>query len=90
MSMKAKTYKVSMNGKVKCPQCFGDLILTKATDHGEEYYYCRACKKELDEMKLMSVAIDQQNVPWSLGDTEVDLTLTCDGISVKKIFDALE
>jgi hypothetical protein len=34
-----------------CPQCGTQMIMARATDHGEEYPYCRACKKELKEMQ---------------------------------------
>jgi hypothetical protein len=35
---------------MKCPQCSNDMIRTKATAFGEEYDYCRTCKKELKEL----------------------------------------
>lgn len=35
---------------MNCPKCLDDMILTRATDHGDEYFYCRSCKKELSEM----------------------------------------
>ena len=33
-----------------CPTCSNDMVKAKATDFGEEYDYCRTCKKELKEM----------------------------------------
>ncbi len=35
---------------MKCPQCSNDMIKTKATAFGEEYDYCKQCKKELKEL----------------------------------------
>lgn len=34
-----------------CPKCQDAMILTKATAFGEEYHYCRTCKKELKELQ---------------------------------------
>ncbi len=33
-----------------CPQCKNLMVKAKATNFGEEYDYCRTCKKELKEM----------------------------------------
>lgn len=33
-----------------CPTCETDMVKAKATAFGEEYDYCRSCKKELKEM----------------------------------------
>lgn len=38
---------------MQCPSCSNDMILTKATDFGEEYRYCRFCKKELAELIVL-------------------------------------
>lgn len=38
---------------MNCPQCSDDMILTRATDFGSEYFYCRACKKELSELAVL-------------------------------------
>lgn len=35
---------------MKCPVCSGEMVKARATSFGEEYDYCRACKKELKEM----------------------------------------
>jgi len=37
---------------MNCPQCFAPMSRAKATDFGEEYHYCRGCKKELSELSL--------------------------------------
>lgn len=36
---------------MKCPKCFDDMVLTRATNFGSEYHYCRICKKELSELE---------------------------------------
>ena len=33
-----------------CPSCSEPMVVAKATDFGEEYHYCRKCKKELKEL----------------------------------------
>lgn len=38
-----------------CPQCSGDMILTRATAFGDEYHYCRVCRKELAELMVLEV-----------------------------------
>lgn len=35
---------------LKCPQCSTEMIKARATNFGEEYDYCKVCKKELKEM----------------------------------------
>lgn len=35
---------------MNCPKCSTTMIKAKATDFGEEYFYCRSCKKELSEI----------------------------------------
>ncbi len=36
---------------MNCPNCKNQMVKAKATDFGEEYDYCRVCKKELKEMQ---------------------------------------
>lgn len=36
---------------MNCPQCKNDMVLTQATNFGDQYHYCRSCKKELSEMR---------------------------------------
>lgn len=61
---------------MKCPQCNADMISAKATDFGEEYFYCKSCKKELKELLIL------QNVrPERIIDvisTPLKLPLLCD------------
>src|SRR5271165_5521923 len=40
---------------MNCPQCSNPMILTRATNFGDEYEYCRQCKKELKEMKIAPI-----------------------------------
>ena len=35
---------------MNCPVCLNLMIKAKATNFGEEYDYCRTCKKELSEL----------------------------------------
>jgi hypothetical protein len=35
---------------VNCPICASEMVLAQATDFGDQYHYCRNCKKELSEM----------------------------------------
>lgn len=35
---------------MNCPQCSNPMIVTRATAFGEDYHYCRACKKEAKEL----------------------------------------
>lgn len=35
---------------MNCPVCTNPMIRTRATSYGEEYDYCRTCKKELSEL----------------------------------------
>lgn len=47
---------------MNCPKCNNTMILTRATSFGEEYQYCRSCKKELAEMQVEPYA-QPTNVP---------------------------
>ena len=40
---------------VTCPQCQGPMVKAKATVSGDEYDYCRTCKKEMKEMSKYSM-----------------------------------
>lgn len=35
---------------MSCPTCTAEMVKARATAFGEEYDYCRSCKKELKEM----------------------------------------
>lgn len=37
---------------MNCPECNSPMIRAKATSFGEEYDYCRSCKKELSEIRF--------------------------------------
>lgn len=36
---------------MNCPKCQNDMIKTRAKNNGEEFDYCRTCKKELAEIE---------------------------------------
>jgi hypothetical protein len=38
---------------MNCPNCSVAMILTLATNFGQDYYYCRDCKKELAELMTL-------------------------------------
>ncbi len=54
-----------------CPQCSMEMIMAQATNFGEKYPYCRACKKELAEMGVNSSLAPGVKImkPQSLADT---------------------
>lgn len=59
---------------MNCPQCKNLMVKAKATAFGEEYDYCRTCKKELKEFKVEDAAfnaLDQVTIP---GHWQVRLT----------------
>lgn len=33
-----------------CPKCSNDMVTARATNFGDDYSYCRSCKKELAEI----------------------------------------
>lgn len=41
---------------MNCPQCQTEMVKARATNFGEEYDYCRSCKKELKELQQAKVA----------------------------------
>lgn len=41
---------------MNCPSCSNLMILTRATAFGDEYHYCRTCKKELNELVKLEEA----------------------------------
>jgi DNA-directed RNA polymerase subunit M/transcription elongation factor TFIIS len=49
-----------------CPTCGKLMIRTRATTHGEEYNYCRKCKKELDEMAHVTRILGGKNIGKSI------------------------
>lgn len=55
-----------------CPQCNSEMVKAKATDFGQEYDYCRGCKKELSEMIKLEekVSLDQHDITEISEDTE--------------------
>lgn len=38
---------------MNCPNCNDSMVLTRATDFGDDYHYCRNCKKELSELVVL-------------------------------------
>ena len=46
---------------MNCPICSNKMIKTKATAFGDEYDYCRTCKKELKEMQISSSKLNNVN-----------------------------
>lgn len=40
---------------MNCPKCAGEMVQAQATNFGEKYHYCRACKKELKELESAEV-----------------------------------
>lgn len=47
---------------MNCPTCSNEMVLAKATEFGEEYQYCRTCRKELKEM--LPVAEATVSIGW--------------------------
>ncbi len=39
---------------MNCPQCSNEMVKARATARGDEYDYCRTCRKELSEMQPKS------------------------------------
>lgn len=52
-----------------CPVCEEMMIRTQATDHGEKYWYCRQCKKELSEL-VGEGDFEVYTPPFSIDDYE--------------------
>ncbi len=50
---------------MKCPQCKDVMVLAQATSFGEQYHYCRTCKKELSEM---ATPLDLPNTAYPMFD----------------------
>ena len=49
---------------MNCPKCSTqerpvEMILTRATNHGDDYYFCRICKKELAEIQAAMAASER-------------------------------
>ena len=39
-----------------CPKCDEtEMVIARATTFGDEYYYCRTCKQELDEIIMEEI-----------------------------------
>lgn len=51
---------------MNCPQCAMEMIKAKATNFGEEYDYCRTCKKELSEM-VPKLGLKIEDANWKPG-----------------------
>lgn len=54
---------------MNCPQCKNDMVLTQATNFGDQYHYCRSCKKELSEMR----SVEPITIHCGLDLSKVDL-----------------
>jgi hypothetical protein len=37
---------------MNCPSCASQMVKARATAFGDEYSYCRVCKKELKEIRM--------------------------------------
>lgn len=48
---------------MNCPNCDEEMVVAKATDYGEEYLYCRNCKKELKEIIVLEVPSIMSDMP---------------------------
>ena len=48
---------------MNCPKCNDSMVLAKATAFGDDYHYCRTCKKELSELQALvkPAGIDSQD-----------------------------
>lgn len=44
---------------MNCPNCAAVMVTARATDFGSEYFYCRACKKELCEMVTLEARVQE-------------------------------
>lgn len=42
---------------MNCPTCKNEMVKAKATNFGDEYDYCRTCKKELKEMEAPCLVV---------------------------------
>lgn len=45
-----------------CPKCANDMIETRATEFGEDYWYCRTCKKEAAELIVLELPPEEQTI----------------------------
>ncbi len=41
---------------MNCPKCSNDMVETRATNFGEDYWYCRTCKDELKNLMSLEEA----------------------------------
>ncbi len=48
---------------MNCPTCAGEMVTAKATSFGEEYWYCRSCRKELSELSAKARGAGPYGVP---------------------------
>lgn len=49
---------------MQCPTCGTAMVKARATNFGEEYDYCRVCKKEITEMSP-TVGVDRRGTDFS-------------------------
>lgn len=45
---------------MNCPKCSDSMVKARATTYGDEYFYCRNCKKELSEMVTITLLSEQR------------------------------
>lgn len=38
---------------MQCPKCSSDMVTARATNFGDDYWYCQGCKKELAELMVL-------------------------------------
>lgn len=50
-----------------CPQCSNVMVQARATNFGEQYWYCRSCKQELAEMYTLEPVLTNQECDLLLG-----------------------
>ncbi len=46
---------------MNCPDCATQMILTRASNFGDDYWYCRNCKKELAEIIIILEEVQKTN-----------------------------
>lgn len=69
---------------MNCPQCENEMIRTQATNFGDKYWYCRACKKELAELQPKTKKSVPNIVrPGDLADAYAELERLLDAAAAK-------
>jgi hypothetical protein len=44
---------------MNCPICKNEMVKARATNFGEDYDYCRTCKKELKELQAQPIYVEE-------------------------------